>query len=113
MTHIELMEQLETIGYPVAYNSFVVDKNNPMPMPIPYICVLRTSDENISSDYKVHGKFKNYQIELYTDIKDLEAEKKVEEVLNTIDADYITSETYIESENLYQVVYQIKLLEKR
>jgi hypothetical protein len=111
MTQAELNTQLKTTKFSVAYNHFIVDDNNPPP-PTPYIVFLRTFDNNISSDFKVHGKFKNYQIELYTNIKDLESENKVEQVINLIDTDYETFETYIESDNLYQVVYQIKILEK-
>ena len=60
MTQIELCNQLKTTGYPVAYHHFTT---SPEP---PYIVYIRTNDDNISSDYKVHGKFKNYQVELYT-----------------------------------------------
>lgn len=111
MTQLELFNQLETTGYPVAYSHFDVDENNPPPSP-PYIAYIRLTDDNISSDAKVHGKFKNYQVELYTLKKDLAAEKKVEEVLSKIDTDYKTFETYIESEGLYQVAYQITVTEK-
>jgi predicted nucleotidyltransferase len=81
MTQAELFTLLKTSGYPVAYRSFKVDNNNPPPAS-PYIVYLRMTDENISSDTKVHGKFKNYQIELYTDKKDLVAEQKLEKILN-------------------------------
>ncbi len=111
MTQVELYSRLESIGYPLSYNHFAGDENNELPEP-PYIIYLRISDNNISSDFIVHGKIKNYQVELYTDKKDLEAEQRVEQVLNEIDPNYETSETYIESEALYQVVYQIKLIEK-
>lgn len=107
MTQIELCNQLKTIGYPVAYHHFTT---SPEP---PYIVYIRTNDDNISSDYKVHGKFKNYQVELYTVKKDLEAERKIEEILNTIDPEYKTFEEYIQSEQMYQVVYQIKVIERR
>ena len=112
MTQAELETALKTTGYPVAYHDFKVNDNNPPPTP-PFITYLRSFDTNISSDFLVHGKFKNYQIELYTIKKDLTAEQKVEAVLDKIDPDYETSETYVESESLYQVVYQIKLVEKR
>jgi len=112
MTQAQLFELLKTVDFPVAYHHFIVDENNPPPVP-PYIIYLRTFDDNISSDEKVHGKFKNYQIELYTTKKDLTAEQNIELVLSEIDTDHETSETYIESEGLYQVVYQIKLVEKR
>ncbi len=107
MTQIELCNQLKTIGYPVAYHHFTT---SPEP---PYIVYIRTNDDNISSDYKVHGKIKNYQVELYTVKKDLEAERKIEEILNTIDPEYKTFEEYIQSEQMYQVVYQIKVIERR
>lgn len=111
MTQAELFAQLKTIGYPVAYDHFIVDSTHPAPAP-PYLVYLRAFDSNISSDYAVHGKFKNYLIELYTDKKDPAAEQKVEAVLNAIDPDYETTETFIESEGLYQVIYQPKTVEK-
>ncbi len=107
MTQIELCNKLKTVGFPVAYHHFTT---SPEP---PYIVYIRTNDDNISSDYKVHGKFKNYQVELYTVKKDLEAEQKIEEILNTIDPEYKTFEEYIQSEQMYQVVYQIKVIERR
>jgi hypothetical protein len=111
MTQSELFIQLKTTGYPVVYSHFDSNDNNPPPEP-PYIVYFRLNDDNISSDAKVHGKFKNYQVELYTSIKDLAAERKLEAVLNEIDTEYETFETYIESERLYQVVYQITVIEK-
>lgn len=106
MTLAEIYALLKQTGYPVAYHHF---ESSPTP---PYIVYLRAFDNNISSDFAVLGKFKNYQVELYTAKKDLAAEQKIEAVLNIIDPDYETSETYIESEALYQVVYQIRLTEK-
>ena len=60
----------------------------------------------------MHGKFKFYQIELYTIKKDLVAEQKLETVLNSINSEYDVSEVYIDTEALYQVIYQIKITEK-
>jgi predicted ABC-class ATPase len=111
VTQIELITPLESTGYPVAYHHFIVNEENPLPTP-PYIIYIRAFDNNISSDSKVHGKFKFYQVELYTVKKDLVAEKKLETVLNNINSEYETSEIYIEEQALYQVVYQIKVIEK-
>ena len=111
MTQADLYAQLKTTGYLAAYHHFIVDSTHPAPVP-PYIVYLRDFDSNVSSDYKVHGKFKNYQVELYTNKKDITAEQKLEAVLNPIDPDYKTTETYIESEGLYQVIYQIKVTER-
>ena len=106
MIQSELFTLLKTTLYPVSYHHFTTP-----PTP-PYIVYLRAFDNNISSDYKVHGKFKFYQVELYTVKKDLAAEQKLELVLNGINSDYDVSETYIDTEALYQVIYQIKVMEK-
>lgn len=106
MTQAEIYSQLKTSGYDVAYNHFQ-EKKSP-----PFLVYMRISDENISSDYIVHGKFKTYQIELYTRKKDVVAEQKIEEILGAIDPEYQTSETCIESDKLYQIVYQIRVVER-
>lgn len=106
MIQSELFTLLKTTLYPVSYHHFTTP-----PIP-PYVVYIRAFDNNISSDYKVHGKFKFYQVELYTVKKDLVAEQKLEAVLNGINSEYDVTETYVESEDLYQVIYQIKIIEK-
>jgi hypothetical protein len=106
MNEAGLKKLLKTTGLPVTYHHY---KKPPKP---PYLVYLRTHDKNISSDAGVHGKFKNYKVELYTTKKDLATEAIVEAVLGPIDPDYTTEETYIESEALYQVVYLVSITEK-
>lgn len=106
MTQAEIYSQLKTSGYDVAYDHFDERKNPP------FVVLKRNNDTNISSDYKVHGKFRNYDIELYTRKKDPVVEKKIEDIIGAIDSGYETSETYIESEKVYQVVYQIMVVER-
>ena len=107
MTKKELEAQLESIGLPVAYKRF---KKPPSP---PFITYLRTSSENISSDFKVHGKKPTYAIELYTNDEDPVTEAKVEAILENIDPDYTTDETYIDSEKLFEVRYEIEIIDRR
>lgn len=106
MTQKELKIELEKSGYPTAYNSF---EERQVP---PYVTFIRPSSENVSSDSKVHGKFKNYNVELYTKKKDSIAEKKIEDIIGIIDPDYETLEVYIETEKMFQVTYSITILEK-
>ena len=106
MTQAELFTLLKTTLYPVSYHHFTA-----APTP-PYIVYLRAFDNNISSDYKVHGKFKFYQVELYTIKKDLVAEQKLEAVLNSINPEYDVTEVYVDTESLYQIIYQIKVSQK-
>ena len=106
MTQAELFTLLKTTLYPVSYHHFTTP-----PTP-PYIVYLRAFDNNISSDYKVHGKFKFYQVELYTVKKDLIAEQKLESVLNSINSEYDVTEAYVDTESLYQIIYTIKITER-
>ncbi|EKN68071.1 hypothetical protein P9E76_15465 [Schinkia azotoformans] len=103
MTLIELKNILDATGYPVAYSHF-----NSQPV-TPYICYLSTNSSNFMADNKVYSKFNNVLIELYTDKKDLQAERKLEDTLDQHDIPYETSELFIDSEQLYQKLYEVNL----
>lgn len=55
----------------------------------------------------VYAEFSNLCIELYTDEKDPELEDRVEAVLNAHELFWNKSEVWIESERLYEVLYQM------
>lgn len=48
-------------------------------------------------------------MELYTDQKDLAAERKLEDALDAATVFYNKSETWIESEKLYEVLYSFEM----
>ena len=50
-------------------------------------------------------KINEVHIELYTDLKDLAVEQQLEDVLDEHGIFYNKSETWIESEKLYEVLY--------
>lgn len=108
MTLSELNAILRTTGYPVAYHHFEVSENNPPPKP-PYIVYLVPYSSNFGADNKVYHKINHAQIELYTKLKDVGAEQTLENVLDAASFFYDKVETYIESEKLYQVIYEISI----
>ena len=57
----------------------------------------------------VYFKVNRLNIELYTDLKDVELEETVEAVLDKHGIFYEKSEVWIESENLYEVLYQMEV----
>jgi hypothetical protein len=103
MQQDELLELLKTTGLPVAYHHWVT------PPPLPYIVYLFTDSENFGADNKVYQKINNYQVELYSDKKDLASEELIELVFDANDIYYQKSEVYIESEKLYEVLYLITI----
>jgi hypothetical protein len=96
-----LFTLLKSTGLPVAYHHF---KTPPEP---PYIVYLFSYSSNFGADNKVHGKVNNYQVELYTKTKDPTSEALIEGLFDANEIYWDKTETYIESEGLYQVLYEI------
>ena len=97
----ELLQMLGEIQIPFAYHHFA-EGESPEP---PFICYLLPGSNNFSADGKVYYKINEVHIELYTDLKDLAVEQQLEEVLDEHGIFYNKSETWIESEKLYEALY--------
>ena len=92
MTHEEVMAMMEEMNLPFAYDHFV-EGESPEP---PFAVFLYPGSSNFPADGRVYYKSSRLNIEIYTDLKnpELELEK---------------SEVWIESENLYEVLYQMEV----
>jgi hypothetical protein len=108
MTQPELYTLLVSTGLPTVYHSW---KASGQDVPsLPYIVYLLIDTDNESADNKVHKKTSNYLVEVYSDKKDLASEQLLEDALDVAFIFYNKRETYIESEQLYQVVYSISII---
>lgn len=105
MTHQEVIKLMESIGLPCAYDHFV-EGESPDP---PFLVYLYPRSDNFAADGMVYFKVNRLNIELYTDLKDVELEETVEAVLDKYGIFYEKSEVLIESENLYEVLYQMEV----
>ena len=103
MTHEDVMQMLAETEIPFAYDHFA-EGESPDP---PFICFLFPGSENFAADDVVYMEFSNLSIELYADEKDPELEDRVEAVLNAHEIFWNKSEVWIESEKLYEVLYQM------
>jgi len=103
MTQNELYNLLKSTGLPVAYHHFDEPPN------LPYIVYLFTYSSNFGAEDRVYQKIDNYQVELYSEKKDLAREQLIENLFDENDIYYDKSETYIESEEMYQVIYEIQI----
>ena len=101
MDETALFALLKTTGLPVAYHHFT---SPPTP---PYIVYLFAYSSNFGADNKVHKEIPNYQVELYTKAKDPTSEALIEGLFDANDIYWEKTETYIEGEDLYQVLYEI------
>jgi len=96
-----LFTLLKSTGLPVAYHHFT---SPPTP---PYIVYLFSYSSNFGADNKVHSQADNYQVELYTKTKDPTSEALIEGLFDANEIYWEKTETYIESEGLFQVLYEI------
>jgi len=109
MTQAELFTALETLGLPVAYGEFIDTPENPAPSP-PFITYQFAYSSDQMADNQNYAGISNFQVELYSKIKDLVNEAAIEALLKTNRLPYIKREFFLDSENLRQVVYEIQLI---
>ena len=100
-----IAELIKSMGLPFAYDHFA-EGESPAP---PFICYLTPGSDNFAADGRAYYKINIVNIELYTDSKDPSVEQKVESVLDANGSFYDKTEVWIESEKLYEVLYQFEL----
>lgn len=105
MNHDEVMEMMREMELPFAYDHFA-EGESPEP---PFAVFLYPSADNFSADGIPYYKKNRLSIELYTDLKDTDLEQKTESVLEKHGLFYGKSEVWIESEHLYEVLYEMEV----
>lgn len=105
MTIENLVEMLQELKIPFAYGHFA-EGESPEP---PFICYLIPGSDNFAADGRVYFKLNEVRIEMYTDFKDIALESRVEDVLDRHEIFYNKSETWIQSEKLYEVMYSFDM----
>ena len=101
----ELVRIVSGMGIPFAYDHFA-EGESPDP---PFLCYLLPGSNNFSADGKVYYKIGRVNLELYTDRKDPLLEQKLEAVLDAASIFYNKTEVWIDSEKLYEVLYQFEM----
>jgi hypothetical protein len=105
MSYEEITAMLAETGLPFAYHHFA-EGESPEP---PFLVYLIPGSNNFSADGQVWLKVKQLDIELYTDKKAPDLENKLEAVLDARGLFYNKDETWIESEKLYEVLYELEV----
>ena len=96
-----LLNIMREIGFPFAYHHFA-EGESPNP---PFLLFLTPESSNFAADGKAYFKANEVHIELYADYKNPVLEEKVEAVLDRHGIFYNKTETFIESEKLYETLY--------
>ena len=106
MTLQEVANMVSSIGIPFAYHHF---PENTEQQP-PFICYYYPQSNDMIADNTNYQKINELIIELYTDNKDFDLEETVETVLKANDFVYSREETYIDTEKMYMVVFNMGVI---
>ena len=101
----KIASMLAGLGIPLAYHHFAEGESPPPP----FLLYLSPGSDNFSADGRVYWKVAQLDVELYTDLKDPELEARLEMVLDTAGLFYNKTESYIDSEKLYEVLYEMEV----
>lgn len=105
MTHEQVLEMVEKMGLSCAYGHFA-EGQSPEP---PFLVFLYPESRNFAADGIAYFKKRKLHLELYTDYKSVKLEERIETVLESHGFFYARSEVWIESERLYEVLYEMEV----
>lgn len=103
MTLAELNIRLQHTGLPVAYRAWPEDEAPALP----FICYFCTGSASLYADASNYHVWNEVQVELYTALKNPEAEASVEKALSGLR--WKKTEIYIDTERCYQILYEIEV----
>ena len=107
MTYSDIMSILSEIDLPFAYDHFAEGESPELP----FLVFLFPRSNNFGADNKVYEKIDVLHIELYTDTKAPNIESQVESVLDAHELYYEKTEVWIASERLYEVLYEMEVIQ--
>ena len=105
MTYEEINEMMAEMGLPYAYHHFA-EGESPQP---PFLLFLSPGEETFSADNVAYYSFKQLDIELYTDKKNPALEEEIEAVLTQHEIYFTKTESWIASEKMYEVLYEMTI----
>jgi hypothetical protein len=102
----KIKQMLDEIGIEYRYHHFETEEA----IAPPFLVWLLPASENFMADGIAYKGISELDLELYTDMKNFELEKSIEEVLKRYELPWNKTERYIESENMYEVLYEMEVL---
>lgn len=106
MTNKEVYDMLASTKIPTVYYSWKIG-NAPA---LPYIVYYYPESDDFVADNINFQSINALNIELYTKNKDFATEQIVEDVLKANSLAYSKTETWLESEEMYQILYETEVV---
>lgn len=105
MTYKDIAAMVKSFGLPYAYYQFEEGSGQQCPFVVFYY----PNREDFIADGVNYVKKTILTIELYTDSKDFAAEANIEDALEAHEMVYSKEETYIDSEKMFEVIYDMEV----
>lgn len=106
MTYAEIADLISSTGLPCVYHHWEKGKAPPLP----YLVFYYDSRSDFKADNRNYQKIVSVTLELYSERKNFAAEETVEAVLEKNGIPYTKEETYIESECMFENIYEFEVL---
>lgn len=106
MTTNEVAAMVAEIGVPYAYYQFPEGTGQETP----FICFFYSFNNDVKADNSNYQKIEHLIIELYTDNKDFDLERRAESVLASHGMVYSRDEEWIESERMLEVIFETDVI---
>lgn len=106
MNLMEFKAELEKLDIPVQYRAFQVGQAPQLP----YLIFYENDSDNIFADNSNWFDVLNVACELYADEKDIELETKLQKLFYDNEIEYNSTETFIDSENMYMKSYDVTIV---
>ena len=103
MTFAELVAILEPTGFPWTYHHWDT------PPPPPYGVYLSVRDNPFFADNRTYTFSAGIRLEVYSLERDTSLDDKVRAALDAAEIPYDTDYTFLESEGLYESIFEIEL----
>lgn len=106
MTYKEVAKMVKSIGLPYAYYQFPEGTNQKLP----FVCYFYGGIDDIHADNSNYQRIERLNIELYTKDKDFAKEAMVETALANYEMSYLKEDSYIDSEKMWQIAYEMEVI---
>ena len=105
MNIMEFKAELEKLDIPIQYRAYQVGHAPSLP----YLIFYENDSDNIFADNSNWFDVLNVVCELYADNKDIELETKLQKLFYDLEIQYNSTETFIDSENMYLKAYDVTI----
>ena len=102
MTYEEIKAGLAAAGFPLTYYQWPISQAPELP----YVVYYYPNRSDDPADNVNYGKITALNVELYTPIKSFADEARMEDTLTAMGLVWEKSETYLDSEQMYEVLYE-------